>query len=153
MSHEGAVKVIKGLASLSDGVGTGVGQYGDSVGTGRHALDGLSKADAELFSKWGTRVGNAGNVAQLVLAMTEFDNNAWNPNEEFGEGVGGVLGSVYGGMGTGAAVGSFAGPYTAAAAAIIGGLLGGFAGSGIGGALGSLADPSRYSPGGGAGTW
>lgn len=153
MSHEGAITVIKGLASLSDSIGTGVGQYGDSVETGRHALDGLSKADAELFSKWGTRVGNAGNVAQLVLALTEFDNNPWNPNEEFGTGVGGVLGSVYGGMGTGAAVGSFAGPFTAAGAAIIGGLLGGFAGSDIGGYLGSLADPSRYAPGGGAGSW
>ncbi|WP_123027019.1 putative alpha/beta hydrolase [Mycolicibacterium stellerae] len=153
MTHDGAITVIKGLASLSDSIGTGVGQYGDSVETGRHALDGLSKADAELFSKWGGRLGNVGNVAQLVLAMTEFDNNTWNPNEEFGEGVGGVVGSVLAGMGSGAAVGSFGGPYTAAAAAIIGGLLGGFAGSDIGGGLGSLADPSRYLPGGGAGSW
>ena len=153
MSHEGAITVIKGLASLSDSVGTGVGQYGDSVETGRHALNGLSKADAELFSKWGGRVGAAGNVAQLVLALTEYGNNNWNPNEEFGKSVGGVAGSVLGGMGAGAAVGSFGGPFTAAAAAIIGGLLGGFAGSDIGGGLGSLADPARYGGGGGGGTW
>jgi hypothetical protein len=153
MSHEGAVTVIKGLASLSDSIGTGVGQYGDSVETGRHALDGLSKADAELFSKWGGRLGQAGNVAQLVIALAEYGDNPWNPNEEFGKSVGGVTGSIFGGMGTGAAVGSFGGPLTAAGAAIIGGLLGGFAGSDIGGFFGSLADPSRYGPGGGAGSW
>jgi hypothetical protein len=160
MSHDGALTVIKGLASLSDSVGTGVGQYGDSVETGRHALNGLSKADAELFSKWGGRLGQAGNVAQLVIALTEFGDNSWNPNEEFGKSVGGVAGSVLGGMGAGAAVGSFGGPFTAAGAAIIGGLLGGFAGSDIGGGLGGLADPNRYSGvstgaggGGGAGSW
>lgn len=97
MSHEGAITVIKGLASLSDSVGTGVGQYGDSVETGRHALNGLSKADAELFSKWGGRLGQAGNVAQLVLALTEYGDNNWNPNEEFGKSVGGFAGGDIGG--------------------------------------------------------
>jgi hypothetical protein len=160
MSHDGAITVIKGLASLSDSVGTGVGQYGDSVETGRHALDGLSKADAELFSKWGGRLGYVGNVAQLVLAMSEYGDNTWNPNEEFGKSVGGVAGSVLGGMGTGAAVGSFGGPFTAAAAAVIGGLLGGFAGSDIGGGIGAMFDPQRYTGtatgaggGGGGGSW
>ena len=88
--------VIKGLGSLSDSIGTGVEQYGTSKETGRHALDGLSKADAELFTKWGNRVGWAGNIAQLVIAGIEYPDNDWNPNEELGKATGGVLGSVLG---------------------------------------------------------
>ena len=143
---QGVLTVIKGLGSLSDSIGTGVEQYGTSKETGRHALAGLSKADAELFTKWGGRVGWAGNIAQLVIAGIEYPNNDWNPNEELGKASGGVFGSVLGGMGAGAAVGSFGGPFTAAGAAVIGGLLGGFAGSDIGGGLGANFDPQRYQP-------
>jgi hypothetical protein len=153
LSDAGVMTVIKGLGSLSDSIGTGVEQYGTSKETGRHALAGLSKADAELFTKWGGRVGWAGNIAQLAIAGIEYPNNDWNPNEELGKAGGGVLGSVLGGAGAGAAVGSFGGPLTAAGAAVIGGLLGGFAGSDIGGGLGSMFDPQRYSPGGGGGSW
>jgi hypothetical protein len=153
LSDAGVMTVLKGLASLSDSVGTGVEQYGDSVETGRHALDGLSKADAELFTKWGSRVGWVGNVATLVIAGIEYPDNDWNPNEELGKATGGVLGSALGGMATGAAVGSFAGPLTAAGAAVIGGVLGGFAGSDIGGYLLGKLDVNRYSPGGGVGSW
>ena len=153
LSEQGVMTVIKGLGSLSDSIGTGVEQYGTSKETGKHALAGLSKADAELFTKWGSRVGLAGNIAQLVIAGIEYPNNDWNPNEELGKATGGVLGSVLGGMGAGAAVGSFGGPFTAAGAAIIGGLLGGFAGSDIGGGIGANFDPQRVSPGGGGGSW
>ena len=153
LSDQGVLTVIKGLGSLSDSIGTGVEQYGDSKETGRHALAGLSKADAELFSKWGNRVGWAGNIAQLVVAGIEYPNNDWNPNEELGKATGGVFGSMLGGAGAGAAVGSFGGPFTAAGAAVIGGLLGGFAGSDIGGGLGSMFDPQRYGSGGGGGSW
>ncbi|OBB10967.1 hypothetical protein A5662_08190 [Mycobacteriaceae bacterium 1482268.1] len=154
LSEDGVLTVIKGLGSLSDSVGTGVGQYGKSVETGEHALNGLSKADAALFAKWGGRVGAVGNIAQLVVAGLEYPNNSWNPNEELGEAVGGVGGSMLGGMAAGAAVGSFGGPLTAAGAAVIGGLLGGFAGSDIGGSIGSVFDPQRVSPGsGGGGSW
>jgi hypothetical protein len=152
VSGPGAMAVMKGLASLSDSVGTGVGQYGKSVETGQHALNGLSKADAAAIAKWG-RLGTVGNIAQLVIAGIEYPGNDWNPNEELGKAGGGVLGSVLAGAGSGAAVGSVAGPFTAAGAAVIGGLLGGFAGSDIGGSFGSLFDPQRYSPGGGAGSW
>ena len=153
LSDQGVLTVIKGLGSLSDSIGTGVEQYGDSKETGKHALAGLSKADAELFSKWGNRVGWAGNIAQLVVAGIEYPNNDWNPNEELGKATGGVFGSMLGGAGAGAAVGSFGGPFTAAGAAVIGGLLGGFAGSDIGGGLGSIFDPQRYGSGGGGGSW
>jgi hypothetical protein len=153
LSDTGVLTVLKGLGSLSDSIGTGVGQYGDSVETGRHALNGLSKADAELFSKWGGRVGWAGNIAQLVIAGLEYPDNDWNPNEELGKSTGGVLGSVLGGMGAGAAVGSFGGPFTAAGAAVIGGLLGGFAGSDIGGGIGGMFDPKRITGSGGGGSW
>ena len=153
LSDAGVMTVLKGLGSLSDSIGTGVEQYGTSKETGKHALAGLSKADAELFTKWGSRVGWAGNIAQLVIAGIEYPNNDWNPNEELGRATGGVLGSVLGGMGAGAAVGSFGGPFTAAGAAIIGGLLGGFAGSDIGGGIGANFDPQRVSAGGGGGSW
>jgi hypothetical protein len=153
LSDQGVMTVIKGLGSLSDSIGTGVEQYGTSKETGRHALAGLSKADAELFTKWGSRVGWAGNIAQLVVAGIEYPNNDWNPNEELGKATGGVLGSALGGMGAGAAVGSFGGPFTAAGAAVIGGLLGGFAGADIGGGIGAQFDPYRPVPGGGGGSW
>ena len=128
--------------------------------TGKHALAGLSKADAELFTKWGGRVGWVGNIAQLVIAGIEYPDNNWNPNEELGKATGGVLGSALGGMAAGAAVGSFGGPFTAAGAAVIGGILGGFAGSDIGGDIGSMFDVNRYGGvstgaggGGGGGDW
>jgi hypothetical protein len=153
VSEEGIGKLISGMGSLSDSIGTGVGQYGKSVETGEHALAGLSKVDAELLSKWGGRVGWAGNLAQLAVALNEWSAGGMNHNEELGEAVGGVGGSVLGGMATGAAVGSYGGPYTAAAAAVIGGLLGGFAGSDLGGRFGKLFDPKLYSVGGGGGSW
>ncbi len=68
LSEQGVITVIKGLGSLSDSIGTGVEQYGTSKETGKHALAGLSKADAEPFTKWGSRVGWAGNIAQLIIA-------------------------------------------------------------------------------------
>ena len=78
LSEQGVMTVIKGLGSLSDSIGTGVEQYGTSKETGKHALAGLSRADAELFTKWGSRVGWAGNIAQLVIAGIagiEYPNN------------------------------------------------------------------------------
>ena len=72
--------------TVSDSVGTGVEQYGDSVETGRHALAGLSKADAELFSKWGNRVGWAGNIAQLVIAGIEYPEQRLEPQRGTGQG-------------------------------------------------------------------
>ena len=153
VSEEGIGKLISGMGSLSDSIGTGVGQYGKSVETGDHALAGLSKVDAELLSKWGGRVGWAGNLAQLAVALNEWSAGGMNRNEELGEAVGGVGGSVLGGMATGAAVGSYGGPYTAAAAAVIGGLVGGFAGSDLGGRFGKLFDPKLTSAGGGGGSW
>jgi hydrolase family protein len=155
VSDNGIAKLIQGMGWLSDSIGTGVGQYGKSVETGEHALNGLSKVDAELLSKWGGRVGWAGNIAQLAVALNEWSGGGMNRNEELGEAVGGVGGSILGGMATGAAVGSYGGPYTAAAAAVIGGLLGGFAGSDIGGRFGSLFDPRLTSSagGGGGGSW
>ena len=153
VSDNGVTTVIKGLGSFGSSIGTGVEQYGNSVETGRHALDGLSKADAAALARWG-KLGHIGNIAQLVIAGIEYPNNDWNPNEELGKAGGGVLGSILGGAGTGAAVGSFAGPFTAAGAAVIGGILGGFAGSDIGGGIGSMFDPQRYgSGGGGGGSW
>ncbi|GFG52711.1 hypothetical protein CQY20_01660 [Mycolicibacterium agri] len=152
MSEQGIYTVIKGLGSLSDSIGTGVEQYGNSVETGKHALNGLSKADAAAFAKWGGRVGTVGSIAQLVIAGLEYPDNAWNPNEELGKASGSALGSVLGGMGAGAAVGSFGGPFTAAGAAVIGGLIGGFAGSDLGGKIGSLFDRQYYA-GGGGGSW
>ena len=160
LSDAGVMTVLKGLGSLSDSIGTGVEQYGTSKETGRHALAGLSKADAELFTKWGSRAGWVGNIAQLVIAGIEYPDNNWNPNEELGKATGGVLGSALGGMAAGAAVGSFGGPFTAAGAAVIGGILGGFAGSDIGGDIGGMFDPQRYGGvstgaggGGGGGDW
>ena len=153
VSDDGIGKLISGMGSLSDSIGTGVDQYGKSVETGEHALNGLSKVDAELLSKWGGRVGWAGNIAQLAVALNEWSNGGMNRNEELGEAVGGVGGSILGGMASGAAVGSFAGPYTAAAAAIIGGLLGGFAGSDLGGGIGAIFDPKVASAGGGGSSW
>ncbi len=155
VSDDGIRKLVTGMGSLSDSIGTGVDQYGKSVETGEHALNGLSKVDAELLSKWGGRVGWAGNLAQLAVALNEWSNGGMNRNEELGEAVGGVGGSILGGMASGAAVGSVAGPYTAAAAAIIGGLLGGFAGSDLGGGIGSIFDPKLTSStgGGGGGSW
>ena len=152
VSDQGVTTVIKGLSSLGSSIGTGVEQYGNSVETGRHALNGLSKADAAALARWG-KLGHIGNIAQLVIAGIEYPSNDWNPNEELGKAGGGVLGSILGGAGAGAAVGSFGGPFTAAGAAIIGGLLGGFAGSDIGGGLGSMFDPQRYGSGGGGGSW
>ena len=160
LSDAGVMTVLKGLGSLSDSIGTGVEQYGTSKETGKHALAGLSKADAELFTKRGGRVGWVGNIAQLVIAGIEYPDNNWNPNEELGKASGGVLGSALGGMAAGAAVGSFGGPFTAAGAAVIGGILGGFAGSDIGGDIGSMFDVNRYGGvstgaggGGGGGDW
>jgi len=75
------------------------------VETGEHALAGLSKVDAELLAEWGGRVGWAGNLAQLAVALNEWSAGGMNRNEELGEAVGGVGGSVLGGMATGAAVG------------------------------------------------
>ncbi len=152
VSDAGVMTVMKGLASFTDSVGTGVGQYGESVETGKHALNGLSKADAAALARWG-KLGTVANVAQLAIAAIEYPDNDWNPNEELGKAGGGVLGSVLGGMGTGAAVGSVAGPFTAAGAAVIGGLLGGFAGADLGGRFGSTFDPQRYGSGGGGGSW
>jgi hypothetical protein len=154
-SSDGIKKLMQGVGSLSDSVGTGVKQYGDSVETGRHALNGLSKADAELFAKWGGRVGWAGNGIQLAVAISDWLDGGAERNQELGEAVGGVGGSILGGMGAGAAVGSFGGPLTAAGAAVIGGLLGGFAGSDIGGDIGGLFDPKLpIGPGaGGGGSW
>ncbi|MDX1883507.1 hypothetical protein [Mycolicibacterium sp. 120270] len=140
-SDEGIKKLMQGTGSLVNSVGTGVGQYGDSVETGRHALNGLSKPDADLLSKWGGRVGWAGNAVVLAVAADNWLDGGDTRNEELGEAIGGVGGGWLGGMGAGAAVGSFAGPFTAAAAAVIGGLLGGFAGADIGGGIGGLFDP------------
>ncbi len=71
-SDEGIMKMIIRFGSLGDSLGTGVERYGDSVETRRHALNGLSKADAELFSKWGGKLGTIGNVAQLVIARIDW---------------------------------------------------------------------------------
>lgn len=152
VSDQGVWTVMKGLTSLTDSVSTGVGQYGESVETGRHALNGLSQADAAALAKWG-KLGYVANAAQFAMALVEYQDNTWNPNEELGEATGGILGSMMAGSATGAAVGSFAGPFTAAGAAIIGGLLGGFAGSDIGGGIGSMFDPQRVGVGGGGGSW
>lgn len=153
-SDDGIKKVLTGFGSFADSVGTGVGQYGDSVETGRHAPNGLSKADAQAFSKWGGRLGTVGNVAQLVSAGIDWFDGGDTRNEDLGKAVGGVGGSWLGGMATGAAVGSFAGPLTAAGAAVIGGLIGGFAGSDIGGDIGGLFDPKLPVSGvGGGGSW
>ena len=81
LSDAGVMTVLKGLGSLSDSIGTGVEQYGTSKETGKHALAGLSKADAELFTKWGSRAGWVGNIAQLVIAGTEYPDNNWNPTK------------------------------------------------------------------------
>jgi hypothetical protein len=155
-SEEGIKKMMQGVGSLSDSIGTGVGRYGDSVETGRHALNGLSKADAELFSKWGGRVGWAGNAVQFALAVDDYLDGGAERNREMGQALGGLGGSFLGGAGAGAAVGSFGGPFTAAAAAVIGGLLGGFAGSDIGGDIGGLLDPQLpigSGSSGGGGSW
>jgi len=155
-SEEGIKKMMQGVGSLSDSIGTGVVRYGDSVETGRHALNGLSKADAELFSKWGGRVGWAGNAVQFALAVDDYLDGGAERNREMGEALGGLGGSGLGGAGAGAAVGSFGGPFTAAAAAVIGGLLGGFAGSDIGGDIGGLLDPQLpigSGSSGGGGSW
>ena len=146
--------MIKGLASLSDSIGTGVGQYGESMETGRHALAGLSKADAATLRRNGaTESARSATSRSSSSRASSIPNNDWNPNEELGKATGGVFGSMLGGAGAGAAVGSFGGPFTAAGAAVIGGLLGGFAGSDIGGGLGSMFDPQRYGSGGGGGSW
>lgn len=153
-SDDGIKKMLTGLGSFGNSVGTGVEQYGNSVETGRHALNGLSAADAELFSKWGKRLGAVGNVAQLVSAGFDWFDGGDTRNEDLGKALGGVGGSWLGGAGAGAAVGSFGGPFTAAAAAIIGGLVGGFAGSDIGGDIGGLFDPKLpVGAGGGGGSW
>ena len=151
-SDEGIKKMIIRFGSLGDSLGTGVERYGDSVETRRHALNGLSKADAELFSKWGGKLGTIGNVAQLVSARIDWFDGGDTRNQDLGEAVGGVGGSWLGGMAAGAVVGSVAGPFTAAGAAIIGGLLGGFAGADIGGGIGGIFDP-KLPVGPGGGTW
>lgn len=153
-SDEAIKKLMQGAGSLSDSIGTGVGQYGDSVETGAHALNGLSKADAALLAKWGSRVGWAGNGIQFALAVDNWLDGGAERNQKFGQATGGIGGSILGGMGAGAAVGSWGGPYTAAAAAVIGGLLGGFAGSDLGGRFGSMFDPKlTSSAGAGGGSW
>ncbi|RDH77214.1 hypothetical protein DVS77_17515 [Mycolicibacterium moriokaense] len=153
-SDDGITKIMLGGGSLSNSIGTGVERYGDSVETGKHALAGLSKADAELFSKWGGRVGWVGNGVQFAVAISDFLDGGDTRYEDLGKAVGGIGGGWLGGMGAGAAVGSFGGPLTAAGAAIIGGLLGGFAGSDIGGDIGGLFDPKLpLGAGGGGGSW
>ncbi len=108
-SDDGIRKMLTGLGSFGNSVGTGVERYGDSVETGRHALNGLSAADAELFSKWGGRLGWAGNAAQLVSAGFDWFDGGDTRNEDLGKALGGVGGSWLGGAGAGATVGSFGG--------------------------------------------
>jgi hypothetical protein len=151
LSEAGVKQVLKNLGGFADQVGGGVKQYGDSVETGRHALAGLSKADAELFSKWGGRISKVGNIIQFAVAFDDWMNGG--SNENFGKGTGSIVGSILGGAGTGAAVGSFAGPFTAAGAAVIGGIVGGFAGEDIGGDIGRIFDqPLSAGAGGGGGS-
>lgn len=47
VSEDGIRELITGMGSLSDSIGTGVDQYAKSVETGEHALNGLSKVDAD----------------------------------------------------------------------------------------------------------
>jgi len=87
------------------------------VPTGRHALDGLSTADAELLSKAGFKISTVGNVVQLGVAGWEWwASDAHDRHEQLGEATGSVGGSILGGAAAGAAVGSVAGPLTAAGA-------------------------------------
>jgi len=148
LSPVGADQVLKNVASGADMVGTGVQRYGDSVPTGQHAQNGLSKADAALVSKFGGGVAAAANVAQLAIAINDYQLGGDNKNAELGGAVGSVGGSLVGSIAAGAAVGSFGGPVTAAAGAVIGGVMGGFAGGYVGGGIGGLLDPQLTASGG-----
>ena len=157
-SDDGVKRMLTGLGSLSDSVGTGTEWYGDAAEeTGRHALDEfghLSAADAEIFTKWGGRLGAVGNIAQLVSAGIDFADGGDTKYQDLGSALGGLGGGWMGGAAAGAGVGSVGGPFTAAGAAIIGGVLGGLAGAEVGGAVGSNFDPKLpLGAGGGGGTW
>lgn len=155
ISEKGIAGIVKSLSTGADMVGTGFERYGESVPTGRHTLEGLSKADAELLSKAGFKLSAVGNVVQLGFAGWEWwHSDSHDRNEKLGEATGSVGGSILGGAAAGAAVGSVAGPISAAGAAVVGGLLGGFAGGDIGGDIGGLFDaPLTNGSGGGGKSW
>jgi hypothetical protein len=149
LSDAGVAQVIKNLGSGADLLGGGMEQYGESVPTGKHALDGLSKADAALLEKWGGRIAKIGSIAQLAVAGVEWWGGGENRNEELGAAAGSVGGGFLGGAACGAAVGSVAGPFTAAGAAILGGIIGAVAGEEIGGGIGGIFDPPLTTGAGG----
>ncbi|MDT5096568.1 MAG: hypothetical protein QOC76_305 [Mycobacterium sp.] len=157
-SDDGIKKMLTGLGSLSDSIGTGTERYGDAAEeSGKRALGQfghLSPADAEVFTKWGGRLGTIGNIAQLVSAGIDFIDGGDSKYQDLGSALGGLGGGWMGGMAAGATVGSVGGPFTAAAAAVIGGVLGGLAGSEVGGAVGSNFDPKLpLGAGGGGASW
>ncbi|MEO3758720.1 hypothetical protein ABGB19_10610 [Mycobacterium sp. B14F4] len=153
ISETGIADVLRDIAAGANTTGTGLERYGESVPTGKHALDGLSKADAELLSKAGFKLSTLGNVVQLGTAGWEWwYSEADDRHERLGEAAGSVGGSIVGGAAAGAAVGTVAGPLTAAGAAIVGGFLGGLGGGDIGGGLGGLFD-KPFASGSGGKSW
>lgn len=119
--------------------GEGITGLGDSVSTGRHALDALTPGAAEDIVKLGKRLSHVGTFLDATLALNEYAHGA-PPGETAGKTLGEVGGGWLGGMLGGALGGSYLGPPGAFVGAIVAAALGEFGGETGGASVGRALD-------------
>ena len=152
MTAEGAAATVSGLsggttlADLTKGLTTSGGPvssaievYGETVSTGRHAIGGLSAADAEALSTIGKRMGAAGTALDIVMCGKALQDGA-PMGRTIGETAGSIGGGYLAGVGAWARAGTAVGPEGAAATALVGAVVLGFSGEKAGGWIGSSFD-------------
>jgi Hydrolase N-terminal helical domain len=152
MSSQGATTVVSRLSQgvpwaqivqqdgqTLDFAGAGISEMGDSVSTGRHALDGLTPGDAKAIVKVGKIVGGIGTTAEVAVAFNDWVNGA-PAGQTIGKATGGVAGGWLGASGAGALAGTTIGPEGAFIGAILGAAFGSFFGEKGGSALGGVFD-------------
>ncbi|MCI4673646.1 hypothetical protein [Candidatus Mycolicibacterium alkanivorans] len=131
--------LAKGLTTYGGPVSSAIEVYGETVSTGRHAIGGLSPADAEALSTIGKRMGAAGTALDVVMCGKALEDGA-----PVGRTIGETAGSIGGGslatLGAWALVGSPFGPEGAAATALVGAVVLSFGGQKLGGWVGARLD-------------
>ena len=156
MSEEGAKLVVSDVihraGDMMDVASLpidGIQAYADGVPTGRHAelTDLLSPTDAAAWSRVAKYAGNAGDMVQFAIAISDFAQGGEHKYEEFGSATGGIVGGAAAGWGAAAIAGSFTGPWTTAAIVVAASYFGGIGGENVGGALAGHLDPKINSGG------
>ncbi|CAN5391180.1 hypothetical protein BH10ACT9_BH10ACT9_38180 [soil metagenome] len=160
LSGDGAMKfladVASGAAPIVGGAGTtltGLQGYGANLSQpGRQPMPGdlFSAGDAKVLEKAAGRLGTAGDLLQIGVAVNEFLSDTANErrHEEFGGALGNVVGGAGGTAFAVATAGAFTNPVTAAIAAGVFVYLASEVGESVGGNIGGTFDTSNTATGG-----